>query len=89
MDTRSRMMRARYGVKERGRRSVRAKVPMYVIGRQLIHVHLGMPDQRHGLLDRLGPDKAVALWGAMLIGGDGKGEDGHGVKMGEAWLMGA
>jgi len=27
------MMRARYGVKERGRRSVRAKVPMYVIRR--------------------------------------------------------
>ena len=26
------------------------------IGRQRIHVHLGMPDQRNSLLDRLGPD---------------------------------
>ncbi len=31
------------------------------IGWQRIHVHLGMPNQRNSLLDRLGPDVSVAL----------------------------
>jgi len=30
-------------------------------GTRGIHVHLGMPNQRHSLLDRLGPDESVAL----------------------------
>ncbi len=31
------------------------------IGRQRIDVHLRMPNQRHSLLDRLGPDESVTL----------------------------
>ncbi len=33
----------------------------YRIGWQWVDVHLGMTDHRNSLLDRLGPDKAVAL----------------------------
>ncbi len=33
------------------------------IGWQRVHVHLRMPDQRHSLLDGLGPNESLALWG--------------------------
>ncbi len=59
------------------------------IGWQRIHIRIGMPYQRHSLLDRLGPNESLALWGAVLVGGDGIGEYGHGVRMRERWLMGA
>ncbi len=32
------------------------------IRRQRIHVHLGMTDQRHSLLDRLGPELPIRLF---------------------------
>jgi len=35
-----------------------------------------MIDQRNRLLDRLGPNESLALWGAVLIGGDGVGANG-------------
>ncbi len=40
-----------------------------------------MIDQRYSLLDRLGSDEAVALRRALLIGGNGVGEHGHGERM--------
>ena len=51
-----------------------------------LKVHLGMPDQRNSLLDRLGPDESLALRRAVLIGGDGVGEKRHRVRMREGWL---
>ncbi len=53
---------------------------------QRIDVHPGMTDQRNSLLDRLGPHESVTLRGAVLIGGDGKGDVGHGEKVRERWL---
>ncbi len=48
-----------------------------------------MTDQRNSLLDRLGSHEAVTFGKVVLIGGDGKGEYRHGVRMGEVCLMGA
>jgi len=45
-----------------------------------------MTDNRNSIPDRLGPDEAVAVRGAMLIGGNGVGEDWHGAKVRERWL---
>ncbi len=57
------------------------------IGWQWVDIDIGMPDQRNSLLDSIGPDEAVALRGAVLIGGYGEGEDWHGVRMRGLWLM--
>ncbi len=54
-----------------------------------VHVHFRMPDQRNSLPDRLGPDEAVAVRRAVLIGGNGEDEDWHGARMREGWLTGA
>ncbi len=59
------------------------------IGGQRIDVRIGMTDQRNSFMDRLGPNESLALWGAVLVGGDGVGEDWHRVRMREGWLTGA
>ncbi len=39
----------------------------YRIGRQRVHVHLRMPDQRNSLIDSLGPDESVVLRRAVPV----------------------
>ncbi len=51
------------------------------IGRQRVHIHIRMPNQRHSLLGRLRPDESLALWGAVLVGGDGIGEKSPSVAL--------